>query len=439
MRSKKNDISRTRLKKSEMCKLLGGGTYLLILLLMLSHISCNASNKENEKHIPFEFSDEIPNLLIPVTLQNSIPAKLVFDTGWGIPTLDSTWVSQYPSLTPKDIPSREYELGVAWNPASVRKATLYFDPHFEFLKLKLGENSMKFDYWRIGNFRQLLGVNDADGITGIPSADSTKVWGFNFEDNYITIQEADSFEMPKGYMQFPMKVVTYPAVGMTIHVNLPLKVQTSDGDTVTIHRDFFVDTGAWDDIILTSEAPELAFFDNKKDAVWIATPYNGLYTRNHEIKVSLGEYEDDSFRVTTYDHKSNVSGRYLIGLNFLKHFNVYFDFQRKVLGLKPIPNFERIIDKHARRYHMGFNMEIINKQQRFIVETIADNKENTYYTAGLRVGDEIISANGILLKDLTPQQKETLYQGNSILFKIIRDGKNMEISVPINKNETVGY
>ncbi len=439
MRSKRNDISRTRLKKSEMCKLLGGGTYLLILLLMLSHISCNASNKENEKHIPFEFSDEIPNLLIPVTLQNSIPAKLVFDTGWGIPTLDSTWVSQYPSLTPKDIPSREYELGVAWNPASVRKATLYFDPHFEFLKLKLGEPSMKFDYWRIGNFRQLLGVNDADGITGIPSADSTKVWGFNFEDNYITIQEADSFEMPKGYMQFPMKVVTYPGVGMTIHVNLPLKVQTSDGDTVTIHRDFFVDTGAWDDIILTSEAPELAFFDNKKDAVWIATPYNGLYTRNHEIKVSLGEYEDDSFRVTTYDHKSNVSGRYLIGLNFLKHFNVYFDFQRKVLGLKPIPNFERIIDKHARRYHMGFNIEIITKQQRFIVETIADNKENTYYTAGLRVGDEIISANGILWKDLTPEQKETLYQGDYIRFKIIRDGKNMEIPVPVNKNAPIGY
>lgn len=439
MRSKKNDISRTRLKKSEMCKLLGGGTYLLILLLMLSHISCNASNKENEKHIPFEFSDEIPNLLIPVTLQNSIPAKLVFDTGWGIPTLDSTWVSQYPSLTPKDIPSREDRIGSAWNPASFRKATLYFDPHFEFLKLKLGENSMKFDYWRIGNFRQLLGVNDADGITGIPSADSTKVWGFNFEDNYITIQEADSFEMPKGYMQFPMKVVTYPGVGMTIHVNLPLKVQTSDGDTVTIHRDFFVDTGAWDDIILTSEAPELAFFDNKKDAVWIATPYNGLYTRNHEIKVSLGEYEDDSFRVTTHDHKSNVSGRYLIGLNFLKHFNVYFDFQRKVMGLKPIPNFERIIDKHARRYHMGFNIEIINKQQRFIVETIADNKENNYYTAGLRVGDEIISANGILLKDLTPEQKETVYQGDSILFRIIRDGKNMEISVPVNKNEPIGY
>ncbi len=416
------------------------GIYLLCSLAVL-HISCDSANKVEEKHIPFEFGEEAPRLLIPVTLQDSIPAKLVFATSYGSPLLDSAFVSQHPSLTPEDIPSQEAEFGSGWNPASITKCILYSDPELETLKLKLGENPMSFGNWTVGNYRKLFGENEADGVTGIPSADSTKVWGLNFENNYITIQEADSFEMPKGYMQFPMKVVTYPAVAMTIYVNLPLKVQTSDGDTVTIHRDFFVDTGAWNDIILMSEASELAFFDNKKDAVWIATPYNGLYTRNHEVKVSLGEYENDSFRVTTYDHKhkTTVSSRYLIGLNFLKHFNVYFDFQRKVMGLKPIPNFERIIDKHARRYKVGFNMEFINKQQRFIVEAIADNKENNYYTAGLRVGDEIISANGILWKDITPEQKETMCQGDYIRFKIIRDGKNMEISVPINKNEPIGY
>ena len=413
------------------------GIYLLCSLAVL-HISCDSANKVEEKHIPFEFSEEAPRLLIPVTLQDSIPAKLVLDTGiGGTPFLDSALVSQHPSLAPEDIPSQEDVSSSAWNPTYTTKSTSYYAP----LKLKLGESPMDFGNWGVGNYRKLVNENDVDGITGIPSADSTKVWGLNFENNYITIEEADSFEMPKGYMQFPMEVVTYPEEGMTFHVNLPLKVQTSDGDTITIHRDFFVDTGAWNDIILMSEASELAFFDNKKDAVWIATPYNGLYTRNHEVKVSLGEYEDDSFRVTTYDHKhkTTVPSSYLIGLNFLKHFNVYFDFQRKVMGLKPIPNFERIIDKHARRYHMGFNIEIINKQQRFIVETIADNKENNYYTAGLRVGDEIISANGILLKDLTPEQKETVYQGDFIRFKIIRDGKNMEIPVPINKNEPIGY
>ena len=413
------------------------GIYLLCSLAVL-HISCDNANKVEEKHIPFEFGEEAPRLLIPVTLQDSIPAKLVLDTGiGGTPLLDSAFVSQHPSLVPEDIPSRECVSSSAWNPTYTTKITSYYAP----LKLKLGESPMDFGNWGVSNYRKLVNENDADGITGIPSADSTKVWELKFENNYITIQEADSFKMPKGYMQFSMKVVTYPAGGMTIHVNLPLKVQTSDGDTVTIYRDFFVDTGAWNDIILTSEASELAFFDNKKDAVWIATPYNGLYTRNHEVKVSLGEYEDDSFRVTTYDHKhkTTVSSRYLIGLNFLKHFNVYFDFQRKVMGLKPISNFERIIDKHARRYHMGFNMEIITKQQRFIVETIADNKENNYYTAGLRVGDEIISANGILWKDITPEQKETLYQGDFIRFKIIRDGKNMEIPVPVNKNEPIGY
>ena len=415
------------------------GAYLLILLLAVSHNNCNTANIVNEKYVTFEFSDESPNLVIPVTLQDSIPAKLIFDTGWGIPTLDSALVSQFPSLTPKGVPSQEYSVGSNWNPASARKCMLYFDKEFETLNLKLDNNSMDFGYWNVGDFYKIFGANDVNGIMGIPSADSTKVWGFNFEHKYITIQESDSFEMPKECMLFPMKVVTHPHVAMTINVNLPLKIQTSDGDTMTLHRDFFIDTGAWNDIILTSEASELAFFDTKKDAVWIATPYNGLYTRNHAVKISIGDYEDNSFRVTTYNHETKVANRYLIGLNFLKHFNVYFDFQRKVMGLKPIPYFERIIDRHARRYHMGFNIETINKQQRFIIETIADNKENTFYTAGLRVGDEIISANGILLGNITLEQREAMYQGDSIRFKIIRDNENMEISVPIDKNEPIGY
>ena len=414
------------------------GACLLILLLAVSHNSCDIANTVNEKYVTFEFNDEYPNLVIPVTLQDSISAKLIFDTGWGILTLDSALVSQFPSLTPKDVSSQEYSVGSNWNPASARECTLYFDQEFETLNLKLDNNPMYFGYWIVGNVYNILGAKDVNGIMGIPSADSTKVWGFNFEHKYITIQEADSFEMPKEFMLFPMKVVTNPHVAMTINVNLPLKIQTSDGDTTTLYRDFFIDTGAWNDIILTSEASELAFFDTKKDAVWIATS-KGLYTRNHAVKISIGDYEDNSFRVTTYGHKTKVANRYLIGLNFLKHFNVYFDFQRKVMGLKPIPHFERTIDKHARRYHMGFNMETMNKQQRFIIETIADNKENTYYTAGLRVGDEIISANGILWKNVTPEQREAMYQGDSIQFKIIRDNENMEISVPIDKNEPIGY
>lgn len=307
------------------------GAYLLILLLAVLHNNCNTANIVNEKYVTFEFSDESPNLVIPVTLQDSIPAKLIFDTGCVVPTLDSALVSQFPSLISPSISSQESLFGSAWNPASVKKSALYFDPEFETLKLKFDGNSMNFDYWGTANYRKTFNVKGVDGIMGIPSADSTKVWGFNFEHKYITIQESDSFEMPKECMLFPMKVVTHPHVAMTINVNLPLKIQTSDGDTMTLHRDFFIDTGAWNDIILTSEASELAFFDTKKDAVWIATPYNGLYTRNHAVKISIGDYEDNSFRVTTYNHETKVANRYLIGLNFLKHFNVYFDFQRKVM------------------------------------------------------------------------------------------------------------
>ena len=188
--------------------------YLLILLFAISQSNCDAGNKIDEKYISFEFSNDAPKLLIPVTLQDSIPAKLVLDTGiGGSPLLDSTLVSRHPSLAPGDMPSQECVSSSAWNPAYFIKCILYSDPELKILKLK----------------------------------------------------------------------------------------------------------------------------------------------------------------------------------------------------------------------------------QRFIVETIADNKENNYYTAGLRVGDEIISTNGILWKDLTPEQKETLYQGDYIRFKIIRDGKNMEIPVPVNKNAPIGY
>lgn len=412
-----------------------------LFLLVVLHNSCGNANKVNEEqHIAFKFSDEAPYLVIPVTLQDSIPANLIFDTGWCTPILDSMFVSRYPSLAPKDkLLPEHYITGSAWNLASARKSIAYSDPESETLKLKLGDNILNYDFWEVGDFRAMMGMNHIDGMTGFPSADSTKVYGFNFEHNYLTIQKADGFEMPKEYQVFPMKKIpTAHPSGMSFCVNLPLKIQTSDGGTITMHHDFFIDSGAWNDIIITSESPELTFFNTKKDAVWISTP-DGRYTKNHAVKVGIGNYESDSFRVTTYDHKTGVHYPYLIGLNFLKHFNVYFDFQRQVMGLEPIPNFERIIDKHARRFHMGFNIEAIMKQGRYIVETIADNKENTYYTAGLRVGDEVIAANGMSMKDFTPERRAAMFKGDNIRYRIIRNNKDMEITVPLNKQEPIGY
>lgn len=410
-------------------------------LLAILHNSCDSAKEVNEEQrIAFKFSDEAPYLVIPVTLQDSIPANLLFDSGWCTPVLDSAFVSRYPSLTPKDnLLSENVTMGSAWNLASARRGIAYSDPEFKTLKFKVGDNVLNYDFWEVGDFRTLMGVNNVDGMMCFPSADSTKVYGFNFEHNYLTIQEADSFEMPKECQVFPMKKTptAHPA-GMSFSVNLPLKIQTSDGDTITMHRDFFVDSGAWNDIIITKESPELTFFNTKKDAVWIATP-DARYTRNHAVKVGIGDYGADSFRVTTYDHKTGVHYPYLIGTNFLKHFNVYFDFQRQVMGLEPIPNFERIIDKHARRFHMGFCIEAMMRQGRYIIETIADNKENTYYAAGLRVGDEIIAANGMPMKDLAPEQREAMYKGDSIRFKVMRDNKDMEITVPINRQEPIGY
>ena len=105
------------------------GAYLLIFLLAVSQSSCDTADKVNGKYVTFEFGEEAPKLLIPVTLQDSIPAKLVLDTGiGGSPFLDSALVSQHPSLAPEDIPSRESVSSSAWNPTYTTKSTSYYAP-----------------------------------------------------------------------------------------------------------------------------------------------------------------------------------------------------------------------------------------------------------------------------------------------------------------------
>lgn len=55
------------------------------------------------------------------------------------------------------------------------------------------------------------------------------------------------------------------------------------------------------------------------------------------------------------------------------------------------------------------------------------------------MGDGIIAANGMPMKDFTSEQREAMYKGDSTRFKVIRNNKTMEVIVPINKTEPIGY
>ena len=410
-----------------------GYLYASLLSLLVLSCGCGADHgKESRERIGFAFHEEAPKIIMPVVFQDSIKANLIFDTGWGNSNLDSSFVSNHPSLVSgKELLGFGIS-GSAWNTSSMVPAKVY-----KGLEMNLGENILKYDDCAVSDYRTVIGLKDVDGIAGIPPADSSKVWHLNFEHNFIAIQQADSFKMPDGCMTFPLKTYISPH-GMVMSANLPLEIKMPGGDTLTLHRDFAIDSGAWSELTLTCEAPETARINrNKDDAVWLPTPDN-KYTRNYVASASLLGTELDSFRIQTYDFKTGVTYPYVLGSNFLKRFNVYLDLQRKVIGLEPLRDFTRLIDKHARCLHFNFDDKAIG-QGRWVIKNIADTKENYFYTAGLQKGDELVSMNGIPMKELNMEPREKIFQSEYIVCKLIRDGKTMEITVPVNKNEPLGF
>ncbi|MFK2277901.1 hypothetical protein ACIXO6_19585 [Bacteroides fragilis] len=60
----------------------------------------------------------------------------------------------------------------------------------------------------------------------------------------------------------------------------------------------------------------------------------------------------DSLRVYTFDFINRAPSNYLIGQNFLKRFNVFFDMKHQRIGFQPIPNFTRVVNPLHQRFHI---------------------------------------------------------------------------------------
>ena len=125
----------------------------------------------------------------------------------------------------------------------------------------------------------------------------------------------------------------------------------------------------------------------------------GRYVRYYTATATLFDgLKMDSLRIYTLDYKNQVHHPYLIGLNFLKRFNCFFDMKNRRLGLQPLRRFKRRINPLYCRFHYSTQK---NKEGRFIVDCVGDYKENYYKTAGLKVGDEIVSIQGFPYGEIT--------------------------------------
>jgi hypothetical protein len=398
-------------------------------LLLFTILGCSDSTN-NSNQIHFTINPEDRKIVLPLKLNDSITANLVFDSGAGLGTfiLDSTFCANHPGITRSILPFTKGDYGgSAWSNTSFPALIYDSTP-----KVSLGSFALQFDHMEIYDRKRYFGNPLEEGMFNIPKNDKTHVWELNFENNYLEIHPISEFEMPENCLVAQIEKgenLSYP-----FNIKLPFYLTCVSGDTITLNRTFTVDTGMPWDIALMGSAEEMNFFNGQDDAVWIG--YLASYYRYYTVDARLFDRLDlDSLRIYTFNHSNRVKSNYLVGQNFLKRFNVFFDMKNQQIGLQPIKNFERVVDPLAKRFHVSFNT---TPEGRIFVDEVGDYKTNYYKTAGFQKGDEIINLNGKSFQTLTIEEKKEFQNLDSLVFDIIRNKKPLIIVVYVDKNEEKG-
>lgn len=419
-------------------------SYLWGLVLLGMLCSCRQQQQQQPPQQQQEdtsnrsyFTIEGVKMVVPVQLNDSVKAKLFFDSGAGLLyceesiVLDTSIVSKNPTWTQNSIRETS-RFGSDWS--QIRMRAIFYDSLH--LKLKLGNTDIVYSGICATSYknRYRLGRIGDEGMFNVPKNDTTHIWELNFENNYMEVHPADSYNLPSDCLVFPLEGTE---ASSPFFVTLPLKLRFPDNDTLTIHRKFYIDSGVACEVFLLSEAPEKECLDRRKDAVWL--PYwkgkggrNG-YRRYYTATATLCDaFTLDSLRVYTLDYKRAVSCPYYVGLNFLKRFNCFFDMKNKRLGLQPHRNFHRAVDPLVRRFYYSTQK---SRDGRFVVDYVADYQGNYYQEAGLQAGDEIVSIVGVPYGELTLETARLLYKLDSLAVDIVRNGKPQTLWVKLNPNE----
>lgn len=389
--------------------------------LLVACAGCTEPPHPNRAYFHIPTSDR--KIMLSVQLNDTLTVRnFVFDTGAAL-CLDSTFFFTH-NLMPNATPIRTM-IGTYRSLASPEPALYYYAPP----AIKIGETTVQDDWLRVRNFQKWIHNDSIKGIVGIPFRDTTHVWEVNFEHSYLEVHEAADFQMPKGSMVFPL---IKDEKQQKYYIQIPLHI-VCEGDTLSSNRTYMIDTGDPYDITIASPAEELDFFSQHPDAAtWFA--HGGWYMRRYTVKATAWDnFTMDSLRIYTFDRATGF--KYALGFHFFKRFNVFFDLKNQQIGLLPI-KFERVVNPGWTAMHYLYSLTPNGTGK---VTVVGDYKKNYFKTAGLQVGDEIVTVNDCLYKDARIDTlKMQIWSSDTIYMDILRDGQPMRIVVPVDKNEVQG-
>lgn len=405
--------------------------FTIFSLCTLSSLFGSCSNQSNRAYFTINPMDR--KILVHVQLDDSTTGNLAFDTWYSL-VLDSAFCAEHPSISFYNTrkPAKEFQSGVFWSSKGMRTVK-----HETPQAITIGNSVAEYNQVLVYDLKRYMGNDELDGVFNIPQNDSANVWELNFEHNYIEVHQNKSFKMPENCFILPMADQTggdNHGGNNAIKIQFPVQMRFPDGDTLSMNHIYYIDTGAPWDIALMRNAEEQVYFNKRDDAVW--TEDHNYYYRHYVVNATLfGHHVMDSLRIYTFDRHTGIDDRYVIGINFLKRFNVFFDMRNKQVGLQPLNNFKRIIDPLGRRFYY---LTMQTQEGKILVTKVADYESNYYKTAGLQTGDEIIAVNSKPYKEITREERRNFYTKDTLIFDVVRNKQALKIVVPVNKEELQG-
>ena len=327
--------------------------------------------------IAFDYGN---HLYFDVVVRDSIPARMIFDTGNTNILFDTQFFKEHfapsPTLQRTLIQGAGNSLEAAYRDTSDWTYTV-------------GEHSTTEQGATVLDLRKIIGYH-VDGMYGMEFMRGRKV-EFNYADGYMRILSQD--EQPaEGYVCVKCKWLD----GRQARMVMPVSIKVNE--RLSLDGNFLVDMGSSGSISLNSSvAAKLSnAITNVKKKVYDAGGVGGSRT-DYIFKVERVSVAGNDILGLSIDLSGNTQGMMarneydgLVGNGLLEHFDVIIDFAKCEIWLRPNRNFGTV-----KMYDSGTTLT--PQADGWIVNGLVEG--GNAYKAGVRRGDMILSING-----LTPEK-----------------------------------
>ncbi|MCT4638130.1 MAG: PDZ domain-containing protein [Bacteroidales bacterium] len=348
------------------------------LILLYSCATDYSPNVINNEPTGFIISDN--RIIQQIEVFDSIKTNFIFDTGFGSPMLDSSTFSHV-ILTDNSIHTS------ICSRFSVRK-TINIQVIKSPLNIRADNHNCKFKEYKIGNWEDIFDLGkDITGVYSIPPRD-TSVWVIDFENNCL-IKNPGNIDSA-GYISFNLKWDKMFSDELLM-VSMPVRYCTEKGSLESL-KDYVIDTGNPFDIILSSSFDAIEFLDKSENG-FIFRMGSCLWKNYSTNSISLGDKIRLDSVVVKHQINQNIIGADIIGLNFLKRFNIILNLRKMVMLIKPIKH-KPIVAKGDLPPFFKPNCRIkLTKDS--LVEITSVYEGSPFYRLGVKKGDVVKEINGV--------------------------------------------